>query len=268
MSGLQSLVEGVVGRLKGEPRYAMSSRYATTELATILWHRGRQMLRGLPLRMRARGVRGIVFRGRRVVVEHARLFSAGAGLILEDGAYINALSSEGISVGTNVTVGRGATLIGTGVIAHVGVGIRMGHRCAIGAGSFLGGQGGITLGDDVILGPAVRLLSENHVFSAAGVPIRAQGATRRGIIIGNDCWIGAGVTVVDGVSIGPGCVIGAGAVVVRSLPPRTVAAGVPAHAIRQRTDPLPVEHVRPASQAAATDSRGKSPLWPEREAPG
>ena len=265
MSALQSLVEAIAARLKGDRLYAIGTPYSTHELTTILWHRGRQVLRGLPLMLRVRRVRGMVFRGRRVVIEHARLLSCGPNLILEDCVFINALSSHGVSFGCNVTVGRGANLICTGVIANVGVGIRTGDRCAIGAGSFLGGQGGITLGDDVILGPAVRIFSENHVFSGPDEPIRTQGVTRRGIIIGNDCWIGAGTTIVDGVSIGSGCVVGAGSVVTRNLAPFTVAAGVPARTIRSRSGPSRGECALPGHPASSMGSREKNQSWPEKE---
>src|SRR5207253_1319254 len=121
---------------------------------------------------RAPGVRGPVFRGRRVVVEHGAQLAAGPGLVIEDGVTINALSRDGIVLGNRVTVARHATLVCTGVIAELGVGIRVGDRSAVGAGSFLAGQGGIRIGDDVLLGPAVRVFSENHASESVDRTIR------------------------------------------------------------------------------------------------
>jgi acetyltransferase-like isoleucine patch superfamily enzyme len=210
-------------------------------------------LRGVLLTLRAGGVHGPVFRGRRVVVEHAYALTSGPGLILEDGASIIALSRDGIRLGRNVTIGRATTLTCTGVLARIGVGIVIGNRSAIGAGSFIGGQGGVTIGDDVIVGAGARIFSENHNYDALDRPIRAQGETRKGVVIGDDCWIGAGVTIVDGVSVGSGCVIAAGAVVTKNVAPNTVAAGVPARAIKSR---------RPD---ARTEALLDTPL---REAPG
>jgi carbonic anhydrase/acetyltransferase-like protein (isoleucine patch superfamily) len=234
VSALRGLVERLVARAKREPAYRIAGEYSDRQLMIVLWHRGRQLVRGLPLRLRAAAVRGSVFRGRRVVVEHARQLSATGALVLGDGACLDALSIEGIALGHAVTIARGATLTCTGVLAAPGVGIRIGNRSAVGAGSMLSGQGGIRIGDDVILGPGVRIFSENHDFDALDRPIRAQGQTRAAVTIEDDCWVGAGATILAGVTIGTGSVIAAGAVVTRDVPALSVVAGVPARVIRSR----------------------------------
>ncbi len=239
MSALQKGVERLVAKLKGDPAYRIQSDYTDGQLIRVLWHRGMQWARGWQLRVRAARVSGTVFRGRSVVVEHAGGLAAGTGLILEDGVQINALSRDGIVLGRNVTIAKNAILTCTGVLAEIGTGISIGDRSAVGAGSFIGGQGGVEIGDDVIMGPGVRIFSENHNFDSIDRPIRAQGVTREGVVIGNDCWIGAGVTIVDGVEIGAGCVIAAGAVVTSDIPARSVAAGVPARVLRSRGGDTP-----------------------------
>ncbi len=261
MSSLQSIVGSVAGRLKGDLSYRVDGSLSDRQLLTVLWHRGWQTARGLPLRLFSRGVHGAVFRGRRVIVEHANQLSSGPGLILEDDAVIHALSRDGIQLGRNVTVGRGAMLVCTGVIAELGAGIRIGDRSAVGAGSFLGGQGGIAIGSDVIMGPAVRIFSENHNHGALDRPIRAQGQTRAAVAIGDDCWIGAGVTILAGVVIGGGSVVAAGAVVSRSIPPYAVAAGVPARVVRSR---LPDEARAPMTAPTETARAAVLPPVPPR----
>ena len=59
------------------------------------------------------------------------------------------------------------------------------------------------------MGQNIRFHSENHNYKDINIPIRMQGVTNKGIKIGNDCWIGAGVVFLDGVVVGNGCVIGA-----------------------------------------------------------
>jgi acetyltransferase-like isoleucine patch superfamily enzyme len=233
VSALQPFVERLVGTLKHDPDYRIVSGYTDRQLITILWHRGRQVLRGLSLRMRA-GVNGPVLRGRRVTIEHARQLTSGPSLVFEDGVHLNALSTDGIALGANVTIARHAVLTCTGVISELGRGICIGDRSAVGAFSFLGGQGGITIGADVIMGTGVRIFSENHRFDDLAVPIRTQGTERLPVVIENDCWIGAGVTILAGVTIGTGCVIAASAVVTKSVPPYSVVAGVPARVMSSR----------------------------------
>jgi acetyltransferase-like isoleucine patch superfamily enzyme len=254
MSVLRSLVEPLVRRVKGDPSHRIAAGLSDRQLATILWHRGRQYLRGIPLRLRARGVRGAVFRGRRAVVEHAYAFSSGPGLILEDAVLVNALSARGITLGRNVTIARGATVTCTGVIAELGEGISVGDRSAVGAGSFLGGQGGIRVGNDVIMGPGVRIFSENHNHDDPSVPIRTQGQTRAAVTIEDDCWVGAGATILAGVTIGRGSVIAAGAVVTRDVPAYSVAGGVPARVLRSRRpeEAVPADFLVSPAQEDAT----------------
>lgn len=249
MSVLHRIVDVLVSGAKGDARHRIAANLTDRQLASVLWFRGLQYVRGLPLRLTARGVHGPVFRGRRAVVEYAFQLKSGPGLILEDHACINALSSHGISLGRGVTIARGAILTCTGVIARLGEGITIGDRCAVGAGSFIGGQGGVTIGNDVIMGAGVRIFSENHNSEALDRPIRTQGETRKGVHIGDDCWIGAGATIVDGVAIGTGSVVAAGAVVTHHVPPYTVVAGVPARTIRSRraesaAEPLPLASAR------------------------
>lgn len=165
-------------------------------------------------------------------MQHAYQVLAGKSLIIEDGVHINALSANGIVLGNNVTIAKYAILTCTGVIANRGTGIEIGNNSGIGAQSFLGGQGGIKIGNDVIMGPQVKIFSENHNYDRSDVIIRKQGESRKGISIEDNCWIGAGVTILDGVTISKGCVVAAGSVVTKSIPKNSIAAGVPAKVIK------------------------------------
>jgi acetyltransferase-like isoleucine patch superfamily enzyme len=104
----------------------------------------------------------------------------------------------------------------------------------------------------VICGPRVSFHAENHVYTDPDTPIRLQGVTRRGIVVEDDCWIGAGSMILDGVRISRGCVVAAGAVVTRDVPPYSVVAGVPARVIKSRRPglgaALPAQDLTPTSE--------------------
>lgn len=90
----------------------------------------------------------------------------------------------------------------------------------------------VTIGDNVIIGPDVQLITINH---STNVEQRLGDVMyARPINIGDACWIGARVTILPGASIGQGCTIGAGAVVVSGhIPEYSVAVGVPARVVKR-----------------------------------
>ena len=115
------------------------------------------------------------------------------------------------------------------------LGLVLGDNVGIGSNSFFGCAGGITIGNDTILGNFVSMHSENHNYSDRKIPIRSQGVNSKGIKIGTDCWIGAKVTILDGVNLGDGCIVVAGAVLTEgSYPPFSILGGVPAKIIKER----------------------------------
>ncbi|KAL5333146.1 trimeric LpxA-like protein [Aspergillus crustosus] len=99
----------------------------------------------------------------------------------------------------------------------------------------------VTIGDNVEIGPNVSIITAEHYTE-----INARRANRgkeftRQVIIGNDCWIGAGVTILAGVTIGEGCTVGAGAVVKRDIPAFRIAVGVPARVVGSAGRPVEEE---------------------------
>lgn len=227
-------IEKIIRKLKNDPHYKWESNYTLRDLSVISSRRAMQILRGVVLRPFLKKTAGLIFVGSRVKISHAYQLTAGKNMIVEDNVYINALSEQGISIGDNVSIARDSILICTGVIAHKGIGITIGSGTGINARAYLSGQGGITIGKDVIFGPDVKVFSENHNYADPGRSIKAQGVTRKGVVIEDNCWLGAGVTVLDGVTIGEGCVIAAGSVVSRSVPANSIAAGIPAKVIKNR----------------------------------
>jgi acetyltransferase-like isoleucine patch superfamily enzyme len=97
-------------------------------------------------------------------------------------------------------------------------------------------RGRVRMGDQVRVGAHTSLLGFNH-GTAPDRPVCKQPTTTKGIVIGNDVWVGSHVVVVDGVTIGDHAVIGAGAVVTKDVPDWAVVGGNPARLIRDRREP-------------------------------
>ncbi len=133
-----------------------------------------------------------------------------------------------IHIDDDVVMDRGIYLQG------VGGRIEIGARSYIGPYVCMSGPGDVRIGADCLIASHSTLYANNHVFADPGKPINRQSLTFAGIEIGDDCWLGSGVRVMDGVRIGKGCVIGAGAVVTRDLPDYSIAVGVPARVISTR----------------------------------
>ncbi|TDC66683.1 sugar O-acetyltransferase [Streptomyces hainanensis] len=89
----------------------------------------------------------------------------------------------------------------------------------------------ITIGEDCQIGPNVQLLTPTHPVEPG--PRRDKLEAARPITLGDNVWLGGGVTVCPGVTIGDNTVVGAGAVVARDLPANVVAVGNPARVVRE-----------------------------------
>lgn len=139
--------------------------------------------------------------------------------------------ASGIHIGDRVHIHRGT-------IIEVGDGgqVVIDHDTHIQAGCNLKAfLRDLRIGAQVQMAPRCALSPYEHGFDDLSRPIRQQPIQSKGdIVVGDDVWFGVGVIVLDGVTIGEGAVLGAGAVVTRNIPPRAIAAGVPAKVIRMR----------------------------------
>jgi acetyltransferase-like isoleucine patch superfamily enzyme len=109
-----------------------------------------------------------------------------------------------------------------GSFTTIGKNVFINHAC-----SFLD-LGGITIEDDVLIGPRVNLVTESHPLD----PADRKALLTKPIVIKRRAWIGAGATILPGVTIGENSVVAAGAVVSRDVPANTVVAGVPAKVVK------------------------------------
>lgn len=108
--------------------------------------------------------------------------------------------------------------------------IHIGRGVYINVGLVALDVGRITIGDDVLIGPNVQLLTPTHPTEPG--PRREKWEGSQPIALGNNVWLGGGVIVCPGVTIGENTIVGAGSVVVKDLPPTVLAVGNPARIVR------------------------------------
>ncbi len=116
------------------------------------------------------------------------------------------------------------------VWGRVSIGRRVWKSFAVSPGCYVQGQNGVSIGDDTIFGPGVKIISANHD------PDNLDGGwiETAPVNIGKRCWIGANAVILPGVQLDDDVIVGAGAVVTKSFPSGSVIAGVPAKIIDMR----------------------------------
>lgn len=199
------------------------------------------VMRGAIYRMFMLSSNGIISVAGRVCIDGPKSnLRFGRRCKIGAGARLQSICRAGLRFGDDVTICEGVII---GASGHwggsLGHGLVMGNRSSLGAYSYVGCSGSISIGDDVMIGPRVTMIAENHNFADLNRPMNRQGVNNKGIVIGNNVWIGACVTILDGVTIGDHVIVAAGAVVNRDVPPYAVVAGVPARPIRSRLDKWP-----------------------------
>lgn len=204
-------------------------------LFQFLWNQAWSMLRGMKLIFLGKNPKAALL-GRNVRFFNAPKIKFGKFMKLGNHVYISALSKNGVTFGNNVGIGDFSRIIVSTSLNQVGDFIKIGNNVGIGEFAYLGGAGGLEIGDECIVGQYLSCHPENHVYEDVNVSIRHQGVTRKGIKIGNNCWIGSKVTILDGVEIGAGSIIAAGAVVNKSFPENSIIGGVPAKLLKSRNE--------------------------------
>jgi acetyltransferase-like isoleucine patch superfamily enzyme len=101
------------------------------------------------------------------------------------------------------------------------------HGCCFYGSSLKGVE--IVVGNDVALGPHIRIFTATHDYSTYDLKDTAESVT-----IEDNAWVGGGTIILPGVTIGRGAVIGAGSVVTKDIPAFSVAVGNPARVVRTR----------------------------------
>lgn len=150
----------------------------------------------------------------------------GQNVILDDYSQLIANSDANPSI----TIGEGSFIRS---FASLNAGppsgfIRIGKNSGVGQMSVLYGNGGLVIGDNVMIAGQCFIVASSHRYDQLDIPMMLQGVTAKGITIEDNVWIGAGAKILDGVTIGSGAIVAANSVVTKSVPSGGRVGGVPA----------------------------------------
>ena len=168
--------------------------------------------------------RGLII-GRNVTIRGASRIRLGRNVAIDDNVVLDARGADAsIELGDGVLISRNTILRARNGRIAIGDGSDIGANCVLATDSQL------EIGREVLIAAYVYVTAGgNHRYDDVSIPIIRQGfSSKGGGRIGDDVWIGAHSTVLDGVAIATGCVVGAHSLVNRSLAERSVAWGVPA----------------------------------------
>lgn len=227
---MKRIIEKIIR--KRNSNFSFDDNLSSFALIQFIFLQTAALLRGIRVVLFFKKPNGILL-GENVKFFNIPAISWGRFLKLGANVYISALGKTGVTFGNNVGIGAYSQIVvSTSLSAPCGF-IKIGNNVGIGEYAYLGGAGGLDIGNDCIVGQYFSCHPQNHNYEDVTVPFRLQGVTQKGIKIGSNCWIGSKVTVLDGVIIGDNCVIAAGSVVTKSIESNSVIAGVPAKIIKQ-----------------------------------
>lgn len=228
---MKSIAEKII-KLRN-PNFKFDEALNTSALIQFIWVQIGSLIRGLKVCLYLRIPKGMML-GKGVSFFNISKTKWGKFLRLGNQVYVSALSKNGIQFGDNVSIGAYSRVIVSSSLNNIGNQIIIGNNVGIGEFAYLGGAGGLEIGDECIIGQYLSCHPENHNYDNISLSIRHQGVSRKGIKVGKNCWIGSKVTILDGVEIGNGSVVAAGSVVTKSFPENSIIGGVPAKLLKNR----------------------------------
>lgn len=132
-----------------------------------------------------------------------------------------------LRIGNNCEICSNVSIYGNGAVS-------IGDNVYVGGGTIIVcNNGEIVIGNDSLLAPQLYIINRDHIFKK-GELIRNQGYKYGDILIGNNCWIGQGSTILLGTKINDGCVIGAKSLVKGTFKTNMVCFGVPCKEVKER----------------------------------
>ena len=165
-----------------------------------------------------------VFFGSDITLRHPHKIKIGDDVVIDDGCVLDAkgLSNHGITIGNGVFIGRQSSLNTKDGDIKLEDGVNIGAFCTV----FSASQ--VRCGKNTLIAAYSYLVGGGHDMTDTETAVINQDRPSLGITIGDNGWIGTGVSILDGVTIGHDVVVGANSVVTTNIEDFAVAAGSPA----------------------------------------
>ncbi len=169
--------------------------------------------------------------GRSVTLRCPKQIHLALGVMVDDNVQLIATSrcSKAIRIGRKSFL-RSFVMVNAGPPDGF---VSIGKHCSIGQSTILYGNGGLNIGNNVMISGQCFIVASAHNHTTGDIPYSEQGYSAKGITIGDNVWIGAGAKILDGVAIGQGVIVGANSVVTRDVPDNTTVAGIPARPLER-----------------------------------
>jgi acetyltransferase-like isoleucine patch superfamily enzyme len=165
-------------------------------------------------------------------LRHPKKIKIGDNVVIDDNCVLDAKgqSNQGINIGSGVFLGRNTILNCKNGNINIDDNANFGFNCHIFA------AGNVNVGKNALIAAYTYFVGGDHTFAQTDVAPLFQPRTAKGINIGDNIWIGAGVRILDGISVGRDVIIGANAVVNKDIPDFAIAVGIPAKIIKSRKE--------------------------------
>lgn len=164
-----------------------------------------------------------------VNVDNPKQIVLGDSVKLHKGVKIR---SRNHSVSPSINFGKNVIIHDNTYIDDYGGEIYIGDNSGIGQMCVVAGHGSLKIGKYCMIAGLTYIIPANHAFLNTEIAFANQGETKKGIVIEDNVWIGAGCVILDGIKIGSNSVVGAGSVVTKSIPSGVLACGNPAKVIK------------------------------------
>jgi acetyltransferase-like isoleucine patch superfamily enzyme len=173
--------------------------------------------------------RNVTF-GQNVVLRHPHKIEIGDNVVIDDNVVLDAKGqdNQGIKIGSGAFIGRNTIFNCKNGDIILGDNANFGPNCQI----FSANK--VEFGKNALIASYTYFVGGTHNFDSTDKSPLEQGRQALGITIGDNIWVGAGASVLDGVKIGRDCIIGTGAVVNSNIPAFSIAVGMPAKVIKDR----------------------------------